>query len=138
MNAHIQKLTAGTNNPKTAEILKPTSVEVNLGTFPTGGTPKPTSNAERDEQTPNERLPQDKSKAALDRCMRTAEVMKVLFPEGLHLKDEKDFATFRLFDGLLGSVAQFAQTGMLQEAPLRAISLHAMLLEDVVSSGQKQ
>jgi hypothetical protein len=78
------------------------------------------------------------SQAAIDNCMRTGSVMKALFPEGLRLEDEEEFAIFRLFDRLVGDVAQFARTGMTRSACLRDISLHAMLLENVVASREQR
>jgi len=39
---------------------------------------------------------------------------------------------------LVGNLAQFAQTSMTQQASLRAIALHATLLEDVISSSDKR
>jgi hypothetical protein len=60
--------------------------------------------------------------------------MKALFPDGLQLRTEEEFATFRLFDRLIGDVAHFAHTGMARASLLRDISLHAMLLETLLSS----
>src|SRR5215207_5579845 len=86
------------------------------------------------DRRPGERKVGDTSKAAIDSCKRTGEVMAALFPDGLHLETDDEFAIFRLFDRLVGDVAHFARTGMTQPAALRDISLHAMLLESVISS----
>lgn len=74
------------------------------------------------------------TKAAIESCKRAGAVMKALFPEGVHLKSEEDFAVFRLFDRLVGDVANFARTGMKRQTSLRDISLHAVLLENVIAS----
>src|SRR5262245_14777151 len=37
-------------------------------------------------------------RAAIDSCMRTGAVMMALFPDGIQLKNEEEFAVFRLFD----------------------------------------
>jgi hypothetical protein len=76
----------------------------------------------------------DKNSAAIEGCLRTGELMKLLFPQGVQLKNEEEFAAFRLFDRLVGDVAHYAKTGMKGQAALRGISLHAMLLEKMVSS----
>jgi hypothetical protein len=74
------------------------------------------------------------TKAAIESCLRTGSVMKALFPEGLRLKSEEEFAVFRLFDRLVGDLANFARTGMKRSTSLRDISLHAGLLETVITS----
>jgi hypothetical protein len=81
-----------------------------------------------------ERKPDEKESAAIEGCMRTGDLMKVLFPAGLQLKTEEDFAVFRLFDRLVGDIAHFARTGMKGQAALRGISTHARLLENVITS----
>jgi hypothetical protein len=90
----------------------------------------------------NEFRPADKKlevnrKAAIDSCIRTGSVMKALFPDGIQLKNEEEFAVFRLFDRLVGDVANFARTGMKRSASLRDISLHAALLESVIASADR-
>lgn len=80
---------------------------------------------------------EDKSKAAIHGCMRTGEVMKALFPDGIHIGSEEQFAAFRLFDRLVGDITHFAQTGLTKKAALRDISTHAMLLESVLGSNGK-
>ncbi len=60
--------------------------------------------------------------------------MRLLFPNGIQLQDRNDFATYRLFDALVGTVAQFAKTGMMQEGALTAISRYATLLEHMSTS----
>ena len=84
-----------------------------------------------------ERPSGDKSKAAIDGCLRTGEVMKALFPDGIHIGSEEQFAAFRLFDRLVGDITHFAQTGLTKKAALRDISTHAMLLESVLASNGK-
>jgi hypothetical protein len=76
----------------------------------------------------------ERNLAAIESCRRTGEVFKVLFPDGLTLSSEHEFAMFRLLDRLIGNVAQFAQTGMTNKATLRAIAVHAGLLEGLISS----
>jgi hypothetical protein len=135
MNAHPQK-TSAMNNTRSPELLKtPASEENAARQF--GSTAKLNLEAEPDEQASTERQPTEKNKAVVERCMRTGEIMKVLFPGGVQLKSEHDFATFRLFDGLVGSMAHFAQTGMKHQSSLHAISLQANLLEDVIASSDK-
>jgi hypothetical protein len=87
-----------------------------------------------DEHRPPERKAEDGSKAAIESCVRTGQVMKALFPEGLRLQDDSDFAVYRLFDRLVGDVVHFAQSGMTQSPALRDISLHAMLLQNVIAT----
>jgi hypothetical protein len=82
----------------------------------------------------NQRQLEDKNKAAIEGCIRTGELMKVLFPDGVKLKSEEEFAAFRLFDRLVGEIAHFAKTGMKGPAPLRGITMHATLLERMVSN----
>ncbi len=137
MNAHLQKLTAGMNNSKPSEVAKAPTNEESSDARQLGNAGKPNIVTDSDERSPSESQPGDKNRAAIDRCMRTGEVMRVLFPEGLQLKAEQEFAVFRLFDGLVGNVAQFAQTGMTQQAALRAITSHATLLEEVISSSDR-
>ncbi|MDQ3558984.1 MAG: hypothetical protein M3453_07325 [Pseudomonadota bacterium] len=138
MNAHLPKITAAMNNARSPEFKKAPTSEENIEPRQFGGPAKQGLAVESGERAHIERQSDDKNKIAIDRCMRTGEVMKVLFPEGLQLKSEQEFAIFRLFDGLVGNLAQFAQTGMTQQASLRAIALHATLLEDVISSSDKR
>ncbi len=63
--------------------------------------------------------------------------MASLFPDGLHLKSEDEFAMFRLFDRVVGSITHFAQTGMAHRTSVRDISTYAALIEDVLS-GEKE
>ena len=138
MNAHLPKITAAMKNARSPEFMKAPTSEENIEPRQFGGPAKLGLAVESGERDHIERQSDDKNKIAIDRCMRTGEVMKVLFPEGLQLKSEQEFAIFRLFDGLVGNLAQFAQTGMTQQASLRAIALHATLLEDVISSSDKR
>jgi hypothetical protein len=89
-----------------------------------------------DEIRPADKQLEMNRKAAIDSCMRTGSVMKALFPDGMQLKNEEEFAVFRLFDRLVGDVANFARTGMQRSASLRDISLHAALLENVIASAE--
>ena len=86
------------------------------------------------DHRPGDRKTEETSRAAIEGCIRTGEVMKALFPNGLQLQTEEEFATFRLFDRLVGDVVHFADRGMTRAASLRDISLHAMLLETVVAN----
>ncbi len=137
MNANLPKITAAINNTRSPEFQKTPTSDENLEMRQFGSTTKPTLATEADERDHIERQSRGKNKVSIDRCMRTGAVMKVLFPDGLQLKSENEFAMFRLFDGLVENLAQFAQTGMTQQASLRAISLHATLLEDVISASDK-
>ena len=114
------------------EVVK--GVEEDIEQLHFRGTLRPDTVTKLNDRRSGERKAEDTSKAAIDSCIRTGEVMQALFPDGLQLKDDEEFAVFRLFDRLVGDVAHFARTGMTQPASLRDISLHAMLLESVISS----
>jgi hypothetical protein len=55
--------------------------------------------------------------------------MKALFPDGIQLKNEEEFAVFRLFDRLVGYVANFARTGMKRSASLRSAARRLRVFE---------
>jgi hypothetical protein len=76
---------------------------------------------------------EDQSKVAIESCVHTGEVMDALFPEGLNLKNDHEFAVFRLFDRLVGDVANFARTGMTRPASLHDMMMHAKLLQDLLN-----
>jgi hypothetical protein len=73
-----------------------------------------------------------KSKSAIQGCLRTGAVMTSLFPEGLHLTTEDDFALFRLMDRLVGSLTHFAESGMEHRTSLRDMATYTALLEGVL------
>ncbi len=122
---------------KPLEVLKTPAIEEDIEKLQFRTTPTTDSGVGSDAPRSAERESVDKNKAAIDGCLRTGEVMKALFPEGLQLKDEEEFAIFRLFDRLVGDIATFAQTGMTRQASLRDLSLHAMLLEKMIASKDK-
>jgi hypothetical protein len=103
-----------------------------------GGGPRHGIVTKLDEHRPSDRKSEDSSKAAIESCIRTGQVMKALFPDGLQLTGDAQFAVFRLFDRLVGDVAHFAQSGMTQSSALRDISLHAMLLQSVIASRDEE
>ena len=100
-----------------------TAVEKEIATLRFGnGSPAPTSADDEDDPVQGSR--------------RTAEVLRALFPEGLTLKSDDDFAFFHLLSRLVGTVALFAETGMGQPAPLREIAKLTALIEAVLPSAK--
>ena len=137
MNANMRKLSAHISNTKVAELQKATDNQENSGEREFQASSKPSLETNLVNQDSTQGQAGNKNQAAIDLCMRTGEVMKALFPEGYHLRTQQEFATFRLFDRLVGEITHFAQTGMTQRASLPDISLHATLIEGVVSSTNK-
>ena len=115
-----------------AELPSTTAVEEDIEKLQFRGTPTPESEPDGEWQA-RDRGAAEKSRAAINGCMRTGEVMRALFPEGIQLGSEEEFAAFRLFDRLVGDMAHFAQSGLKNQSTLRDISMHAMLLENVIS-----
>jgi hypothetical protein len=97
----------------------------------------PVAATESDQAYLGERESYGENKGAIDRCLKAAEIMTMLFPEGVELRNPKDFATHRLFDALVGTVSHFAQTGMVQASALSAISRYATLLEDLIRTDRQ-
>src|SRR4051794_36326623 len=62
------------------------------------------------ERQPDSNASKNQTNNAIASCMRTGAVMAALFPDGLQLRSEADFAVFRLVDRLVGSVTHFTQT----------------------------
>ena len=127
------------NEPTTAmpvatmlEIVK--GVEEDLDHLRESGPSRSDTVTRLSDRRPAGRKTEETSRAAIEGCLRTGEVMKALFPSGLQLRTEEEFATFRLFDRLIGDVTHFAHTGMSRAASLRDISLHSMLLETLLAS----
>jgi hypothetical protein len=58
--------------------------------------------------------------------------MKALFPDGIQIADEEQFATMRLFNAMVASIAQFAQSGMSNPLPIRDVSRQAEMLDEMV------
>jgi hypothetical protein len=96
---------------------------------------KPVNLTKLEGRRVHETKTEDQSKVAIESCVRTGEVMDALFPEGLTLKNDHEFAVFRLFDRLVGDVANFARTGMTKPASLHDITMHAKLLQDLLKRG---
>ncbi len=137
MNAHLKRLTNALSDTNPADLLERPASEEKGRASQFRAAAKPIPAAESDELHSADRQSVEKNKAAVDRCIKTGEVMSLLFPGGVHLKDGKDFATYRLFDALVGTVAHFAQTGMVQETALSAISRYATLLEHMIGPSEK-
>ncbi len=114
-----------------------TAIEEDFEKLEFSGNPTSEGLPRVDAREAAERQSVNKSKAAIDGCMRTGEVMKALFPDGIHIGSEEQFAAFRLFDRLVGDITHFAQTGLTKKAALRDICTHAMLLESVLGSKDK-
>jgi hypothetical protein len=129
MNAHLQKLTDALFDGSSADLFETHPAE-GKGRARQFREPATTISTTEPDRLPDAQLRStDKDKAAVERCARAGELMKILFPNGVHLTDGNDFAKYRLFDALVGTVAHFAQTGMVQENALSAISRYATLLE---------
>jgi hypothetical protein len=75
-----------------------------------------------------------KSRSAIEGCLKTGAVMKALFPDGLELKSEGEFAVFRLLDRVVGSLAHFAETGMEHRTSMRDIATYTALIDAVLST----
>ena len=116
-----------------AELPGTTAVEEDIEKLQFRGAPTPESEPNAEGWQVRDRGAADKSRAAINGCMRTGEVMRALFPEGIQLGNEEEFAAFRLFDRLVGDITHFAQSGLKNQSTLRDISMHAMLLESVIS-----
>ena len=80
---------------------------------------------------------QEPTSSVSDLSLRTGEVMKALFPDGLHLKSDTDFALFRAFDRMIRNVTYFAHSGMRAEDPLHKVSSDAVLLASMLSKKGK-
>jgi hypothetical protein len=137
MSGNMQKLATQLANTKVTDVQRAAAVDaVGLSQVRDGAKPNPVT--EREDQISAELSPGEKDKKVIERCMRTAELMRALFPNGLHLRSQQEFGTYRLFDGLVGSISQFAEAGMTHHGSLRAISLYATLLADLNSSTDNQ
>jgi len=135
IDANLQRISAGMARAKPLELLKTPAGEEDVETrqHESGANRAAASGPE----SHNEDRSEIETRAAIDHCRRAAEVMKALFPDGVQLKSDQQFAVFRLFDGLVGHIAQFAQSGMAQRASIRAISLQSSLLDHVISSNEQ-
>ena len=138
MSANTEKPAVQMPTSEVPDFLKTTPIEEDIEKLQFRGPVRAASVTRFDETKSPERLNNEKSRAAIESCTRTGQVMKVLFPQGLQLRNEDEFAVFRLFDRLVGDIVQFASTGMRRPASLRDLSLQAMLLENVVASREKQ
>jgi hypothetical protein len=58
--------------------------------------------------------------------------MKALFPHGIQIADEEQFATMRLFNAMVASIAQFAHSNMSNPLPIRDVSRQADMLDEIV------
>lgn len=116
-----------------AELPSTPAVEEDFEKLQFRATPAPEFEPQSEAWQASDRGVADKSRAAINGCLRTGEVMRALFPEGIQLGNEEEFAAFRLFDRLVGDIAHFAQSGLKKQSTLRDISMHAMLLESVIS-----
>lgn len=99
------------------------SVEKEIATLRFGNQPGPQPREDRDDDP-------------VENSQRTAEVLRALFPAGVTLRSDEDFAFFHLFSQLVGTVSHFAEVGMRQPAPLREIVKLTELLEAVLPSGK--
>jgi hypothetical protein len=115
------------------ESLKVEEVEQDDGQLPPVEIMKPVNVTKLAGRRTSEPRTEDQSKVAIESCVHTGEVMDALFPEGLNLNNDHEFAVFRLFDRLVGDVANFARTGMTRPASLHDITMHAKLLQDLLN-----
>jgi hypothetical protein len=138
MSANTEKPAVQMPTSDVPDFLKTNAIEEDIEKLQFRGPVRSASVTRLDETKSPERLYNEKSRAAIESCTKTGQVMKVLFPQGVQLKNEDEFAVFRLFDRLVGDIVQFANTGMQRPASLRDLSLQAMLLETVIASREKQ
>ena len=68
----------------------------------------------------------------VDEQVNVGRVMKALFPDGIQIVDEEQFATMRLFNAMIASIAQFAQSNMSNPIPMRDVSRQAEMLDEMV------
>ena len=132
MNAHLQKLTEALSEADSADLLKSRTVHSSSRAAQIRGGAKPIPGTQHDEGHLAKRQSGDKDRAAVERCVRVGEVMDLLFPDGIRLTNGREFATYRLFDAIVGTLAQFAHSGMVQATALTAISRYATLLEHMI------
>jgi hypothetical protein len=76
--------------------------------------------------------PEAKHASRLDEQFSIGRVMKALFPDGIQIADEEQFATMRLFNAMVASVAQFAQSNMTSSNHIRDVSRQAEMLDEMV------
>ncbi len=76
--------------------------------------------------------PLAKHASRVDEQFSVGRVMKALFPDGIQIADEEQFATMRLFNALVASIAQFAQSNMSNPLPMRDVSKQAEMLDELV------
>ncbi len=84
-----------------------------------------------------ERPPEAKHNSRVDEQFRVGRVMKALFPEGIQIANEEQFATMRLFNALVASIAQFAQSNMSNPIHIRDVKKQAEMLDEMVGRIKK-
>ncbi len=117
------------------EFLQSNPIEEDIATLQVRGQ---RDAADHEAPAASERHAEAAGAANVDPSVRTAEVMKALFPNGLQLTSDIDFAAFQLFSRVVADVAQFAQSGMQATAQLRKLAADAALLESTVASKLKR
>ena len=83
-------------------------------------------------QPPNSERRPDKAASLVDEQVRVGRVMKALFPDGIQIADEEQFATMRLFNAMVASIAQFSQSNMSNPVPMRDVSRQAEMLDEML------
>jgi hypothetical protein len=81
--------------------------------------------------------PEAKHNSRVDEQFRVGKVMKALFPEGIQIGNEEQFATMRLFNALVASIAQFAQSNMSNPIHIRDVKKQAEMLDEMVGRIKK-
>ena len=79
-----------------------------------------------------ERGPEIKHNSRVDEQFRVGRIMKALFPDGIQIANEEQFATMRLFNALVASIAQFAQSNMSNPIHIRDVKKQAEMLDEMV------
>jgi hypothetical protein len=68
----------------------------------------------------------------MSKQVRVGRLMKALFPDGIQIADEEQFATMRLFNAMVASIAQFAKSNMSNPAPMRDVSRQSEMLDEML------
>lgn len=62
------------------------------------------------------------------------EVMRTLFPDGIHLVTERDHIVYHEFSWLIGKLTRFTQTGMKDEESLYDMTVYGALLLSIITA----
>lgn len=76
----------------------------------------------------------ERNKLYGDNYLKMGKVLQTMFPDGVFLKTEKDFAKWHLFEWMIGKITRLAATNLTHEDSALDTAVYAAMLRSVMES----